>query len=73
MDLPKVFLVCILTTLSAALSHRFACHRSSGLRLFICALIKTSCRLEEKLYWLLESIDATSKAGESDILILMGI
>jgi hypothetical protein len=62
-----------LTTVSAALYHRFACHRSSGLRRFFCVLFKTNGQIEEKLYWLLESIDARSKAGESDILISTGI
>jgi len=62
-----------LTTLSAALYHRFVYHRSSGLRRFFCALFKTSGQIEEKLYWLLGSLDAMSKAGESDILISTGI
>jgi hypothetical protein len=72
MHLPKVFLVCVLTTLSAALQHRFACYRSSGVRRFVCAFFKTSGRLNEKLYWLLESIGAMGKACKSDILISTG-
>jgi hypothetical protein len=70
--LPNVFLVCVLTTLAAALSHHFVCYRLSDVPRFVCAHFKTSGRLKEKLYCFLESIEATSKAGESEMLISMG-
>jgi hypothetical protein len=44
-----------------------------GVRRLVCAIFKTSGWFEEKLYWLLVSIDAMSKAGESDMLISTGI